>query len=74
LNVDFTFRAPLQYFLQVKLDIDPQGQLLAIPVEGHGSGDFANLLVTDAFLELPMEREEFKKGEVFPVWVFGRVF
>jgi molybdopterin molybdotransferase len=73
LNTDFTFRAPLQYFLQVKLDIDPLGQLLATPVEGHGSGDFANLLATDAFLELPMEREEFKKGEVFPVWVFGRV-
>jgi len=73
LNADFTFHAPLQYFLQVKLDIDPQGQLLATPVEGHGSGDFANLLATDAFLELPMEREEFKKGEVFPVWVFGRV-
>jgi molybdopterin molybdotransferase len=73
LNTDFTFRAPLQYFLQVKLDIDTQGQLLATPVEGHGSGDFANLLATDAFLELPMEREEFKKGEVFPVWVFGRV-
>jgi len=73
LNADFTFHTPLQYFLQVKLEIDPQGQLLAIPVEGHGSGDFANLLVTDAFLELPMEREEFKKGEVFPVWVFGRV-
>jgi molybdopterin molybdotransferase len=73
LNADFTFHAPLQYFLQVKLDIDLQGQLLATPVEGHGSGDFANLLAADAFLELPMEREEFKKGEVFRVWVFGRV-
>lgn len=73
LNADFTFRAPLQYFLQVRLEIDPQGRLLAIPVEGHGSGDFANLLGTNAFLELPMEREDFKKGEVFPVWVFGQI-
>jgi len=31
-------------------------------------------LAADAFLELPMEREEFKKGEGFPVWVFGRMF
>jgi molybdopterin molybdotransferase len=70
LSEDFTFRAPLQYFLQVKIDIDRNGQLLAAPIEGHGSGDFANLLANDAFLELPMEREEFKKGEVFPLWVF----
>jgi molybdopterin molybdotransferase len=72
LDSDFTFRPPLQYFLQVRLDLDPRGQVLATPVEGHGSGDFANLLATDAFLELPMGREEFKKGEIFPVWVFGR--
>jgi molybdopterin molybdotransferase len=70
LSEDFTFRAPLQYFLQVKVDIDPNGQLFASPIEGHGSGDFANLLANDAFLELPMTREEFKKGEVFPLWVF----
>jgi molybdopterin molybdotransferase len=73
LNTDFTFRPPLQYFLQVKLDIDPSGQLLATPIEGHGSGDFANLLATNAFLELPAGREEFKKGEVFPAWVFKSI-
>jgi molybdopterin molybdotransferase len=70
LGEDFTFRASLQYFLQVNVDIDPNGHLLASPIEGHGSGDFANLLANDAFLELPMAREEFKKGEVFPLWVF----
>jgi molybdopterin molybdotransferase len=70
LSEDFTFRASLQYFLQVKIDIDPHGQLLATPIEGHGSGDFANLLANDAFLELPKAKEEFKKGEVFPLWVF----
>ena len=70
LHENFIFRPPLQYFLQVRLDVDPQGQLLATPVEGHGSGDFANLQATDAFLELPMDKEEFGKGEAFPVWVF----
>ena len=70
LHEDFIFRPPLEYFLQVRLDIDPQGQLLATPVEGHGSGDFANLQAADAFLELPMDKEEFRKGEAFPVWVF----
>ncbi len=72
LGEDFTFRPPLQYFLQVRLDSDASlGGWVATPVEGHGSGDFANLLAADAFLELPMGREEFKKGEVFPVWVFN---
>jgi molybdopterin molybdotransferase len=71
LGEDFIFRLPLQYFLQVRLDVDPSsGRWMATPVEGHGSGDFANLLAADAFLELPMGRDEFRKGEVFPVWVF----
>ena len=70
LNEDFSFRPALQYFLQVRLDFDKNGRLLATPVEGNGSGDFANLLQADAFLELPLEQSEFKKGEVFPLWPF----
>ncbi|MFI5160934.1 MAG: molybdopterin molybdotransferase MoeA [Sphingobacteriales bacterium] len=70
LGQDFTFKAELQYFLQVKLRFTEEGQLLATPVEGNGSGDFANLADTDAFMELPLARSEFKKGEVFPVWLF----
>jgi molybdopterin molybdotransferase len=38
-------------------------------VAGNGSGDFANLADTEAFLELPAERSEFKAGEVFKVVV-----
>jgi molybdopterin molybdotransferase len=41
-----------------------------LPIEGNGSGDFANLADTDAFLELPLERRDFKKGEVFKVLRF----
>ena len=67
---DFSFAPPLQYFLQVKLAGNEQGQLLATPVAGNGSGDFANLADTDAFMELPAERNNFRKGEVFPVWRF----
>jgi molybdopterin molybdotransferase len=73
LNKDFTFKPSLQYFLQVKLCINEKGELLATPVEGNGSGDFANLLQTDAFMELPLERDDFKKGEIFPVWVFKQI-
>jgi len=73
LNEDFTFKPLLQYFLQVKLSIDETGQLVAIPVEGNGSGDLANLPNTDAFMELPLDKELFKKGEVFRVWPFKQI-
>ena len=70
LDGDVDFAPPLQYFLQVKLGSNRQGQLLATPIAGNGSGDFANLVDTDAFMELPAERDNFKKGEVFRVWKF----
>jgi molybdopterin molybdotransferase len=68
LGRDFTFKPELQYYLQVTLQSNEQAQLIAMPVEGNGSGDFANLAGTEAFLELPLERSEFKKGEIFKIW------
>jgi molybdopterin molybdotransferase len=70
LNKDFTFMPQLKYFLQVKLNFNLQGSLIATPIEGNGSGDFANLADTDAFMELPLGRNEFKAGEVFKVIKF----
>jgi molybdopterin molybdotransferase len=70
LNTDFTFKPELQYFLQVKLNLNEEAQLVAEPVEGNGSGDLTNLLEAEAFLELPAEVINFKKGEVFRVWPF----
>jgi molybdopterin molybdotransferase len=63
----------LQYFLQVKLSITENGQLIADPIEGNGSGDLANLPNTNAFMELPLERIDFKKGEVFRIWAFKQI-
>ncbi|MFA5299307.1 MAG: molybdopterin molybdotransferase MoeA [Lutibacter sp.] len=66
LSEDFYFKPELTYFLQVKLNqID--GKLFATPVAGKGSGDLANLVDSDAFLELPDDRSNFTRGEVFPV-------
>ena len=73
LNRDFAFKPPLKYFLQVKLNFSKQGQLIADPIEGNGSGDFANLADTDAFMELPLENNEFKKGEVYQIWPFNQL-
>ena len=67
---DYFFKPDLTYFLQVKLNYREEGMLTARPVTGQGSGDLANLTDTDAFMELPKERQHFKKGEVFPVCTF----
>ncbi|MCB0612877.1 MAG: molybdopterin molybdotransferase MoeA [Lewinellaceae bacterium] len=65
---DFKFKPDLTYFLQVRTSFDAEtGRLMALPVEGHGSGDLANLVDADAFLELPREKDKFKKGKVFPL-------
>jgi molybdopterin molybdotransferase len=71
LNEDFTFTDCFQYFLLVILKVNPDGQLRAIPTQGNGSGDFVNLGVANGFMELPMDRHNFMKGEVFKVWPFN---
>lgn len=74
LAADITFMPPLQYFLQVRLQLGVTGQLLATPVEGNGSGDLANMTVADAFMELPLELDNFKKGDVYPIWPVRPIF
>jgi molybdopterin molybdotransferase len=69
LSEDFSFTPALQYFLQVQLK-NENGKIFAIPFEGNGSGDFANLLNTQAFMELPAEQNNFTKGEVFRIWIY----
>lgn len=66
LDRDFVFKPPLTYFLQVQLK-NERGLISASPIAGNGSGDLANLTQNNAFMELPSNRSEFKKGEVFPV-------
>ena len=66
LGEDFKFKANLQYFLQVKLTYKMNGQVTAKPIAGRGSGDLANLADVDGFMELPAEKMEFKKGEIYP--------
>jgi molybdopterin molybdotransferase len=70
LDADFSFAPALQYFLQVRLEVSPEGQLVATPIEGNGSGDFSNLLQANAFMELPAEQSNFRKGEAYPIWPF----
>lgn len=66
LSEDFLFTPKVTYFLQVKME-NRNGSIYATPIKGKGSGDLANLVDADAFLELPADRSNFVEGEVFPI-------
>ena len=66
LSEDVSFKPNLTYFLQVKLSYR-FGHLIATPISGNGSGDLASLVKTDAFIQLPNDKNEFKKGENHPI-------
>jgi molybdopterin molybdotransferase len=61
-----TFKPALAYFLPVKLSSGPRAELLATPDPANTSGDFAGLVMTDGFVELPPEPSEFPLGFVAP--------
>ena len=69
LTTDVIFKPDLTYFLPVKVSYT-EGYILATPVEGHGSGDLANLNDADGFLELPSDRAVFKEKGVFPLFLY----
>lgn len=73
LGADIVFRPDLSYFLQVTTQFSDSGQIIALPLAGNGSGDLANLVASDAFLELPLGKNEYKRGEVYRLWPFKRL-
>jgi len=66
---DIQFKPGLTYFLQVKT-VNEKGRLIAYPLAGGGSGDFANLKDVDGFLELPKDKTVFTAGEALPFYSF----
>jgi molybdopterin molybdotransferase len=66
LGEDVSFKPKMTYFLQVKLE-HKFGHLVALPMQGNGSGDLASLVQTDGFMQLPSDQTDFKKGKVFPI-------
>ena len=58
----------LTYFLPVKLTSGPRAELLATPDPINTSGDFAGLVGTDGFVELPAEPVEFPAGTLAPFY------
>lgn len=68
-----TFSADKTYFAQVNVSSDSSGQLLAEPCEGNNSGDFINLSKTNAFMELPANKNVFEQGESYRIWPYRGV-
>jgi len=69
LSGKFESKIPLTYFLQVKIHSE-KGKILCEPIPGHGSGDFANLLEVDGFLEVPPSAGKLHPGETLPLILF----
>jgi molybdopterin molybdotransferase len=68
LTEEVIFKPELTYYLQVKISNNNQGELLATPITGNGSGDLTNLTKIDAFMELPSNKTTFSKDEVYPIF------
>lgn len=65
------FKPKLACLLPVRLSSGPRAELLAQPCATNSSGDFAGLVGTDGFVELPAGQDEFPAGYVAPYrpWV-----
>jgi molybdopterin molybdotransferase len=66
-----TFKPRLAWLLPVKLSSGPRAELLATPDPSNTSGDFAGLVGTDGFVELPADQTEFPAGTVAPFYPWG---
>jgi len=59
-----TFKYPLALLLPVRVESTQNGQLLAYPVSPNTSGDFAGLIGTDGFVQLPPGAGTFAANQV----------
>jgi molybdopterin molybdotransferase len=71
LEKDISFKKSLTYFPAVSTYFSKEGVQLASPIKSNGSGDYFSLHKSDGILELPSEKELFKKGEAYPFYRWG---
>jgi molybdopterin molybdotransferase len=65
------FKPKLACLLPVKLSSGPRAELLANPAPVNTSGDFAGLVGSAGFVELPAEPDEFPAGTVARFWAWA---
>ena len=63
-----SWKPKLAYLLPVKLASGPRAELLAAPDPSNTSGDFAGLVGTDGFVELPTGPADFPAGTLAPFY------
>ena len=68
LGASVTFRPNLACLLPVRLSSGPGARLVASPAPVGSSGDFAGLVDTDGFVELPADQAEFPEGYLASFW------
>ncbi len=71
LTTTISFSPALTYFVAVKINTK-NGELLATPVQGNGSGDLVSLTQADGFVILPATQDTFITGTVFPIIRFRK--
>lgn len=70
LTTDHHFEPLLTQFIPVRTKVI-DGQLVATPIHGNGSGDFTQLIGADGFIELHEESTTFNKGESYPFYAYS---
>jgi molybdopterin molybdotransferase len=70
LAAPFSFKPPLTCLLPVSLRHEVDGRRLALPHPVNTSGDFAGLVGTDGFLELPPGPATFPAGTPARFWAW----
>jgi len=65
-----TFKPPLARLMPVELIDQGDGNQVARPLPTNTSGDFAGLVGTDGFVELPADQSEFPAGTVANYWAW----
>ncbi len=66
---DIHFPKELTYFVHVALP-NKQGIVKAQSLRGNGSGDLVSLSEAEGFIELPANQSDFKKGDMYRVYLF----
>jgi molybdopterin molybdotransferase len=66
LSEPVVFKPSLACLLPVTLSSGPGAELIATPAPVNSSGDFAGLVGTDGFVELPASQSEFPAGYIAP--------
>jgi molybdopterin molybdotransferase len=67
LQEPYSFKPQLTNFLPIQMKNGVTGPEVKPHAAGN-SGDFAGILNTDGFVELPAEETEYRKGSILPFW------